>query len=72
MTFLKRVRLERGMSQQALGARTRIQASDLSRIERRRLVPSAGQLARLSRVLKVEEDDLLMEVEAYEPASGVR
>lgn len=72
MTRMKRVRLERGISQQVLGTRARIQAADISRIERGRLLPSLEQRSRIARALKIEVDELLAEVEAYEPASGVR
>lgn len=72
MTLMKRLRLERGISQQVLGTRAGIQAADLSRIERRVLVPSPRQLSRIARVLKVTEAELLTEVDAYEAASPAR
>jgi transcriptional regulator with XRE-family HTH domain len=67
---MKRVRLERGISQQVLGTRARIQAADISRIERRVLVPSGKQLGRIARVLQVDAAALLTEVEAYESAAA--
>ena len=72
MTLMKRVRLERGISQQVLGTRARIQAADISRIERRVLVPSVKQLSRIARVLHVDAAALLTEVDAYESAPAAR
>jgi transcriptional regulator with XRE-family HTH domain len=60
MTLMKRLRLERGISQQVLGVKAKIQSADISRIERRVLVPSAGQLGRIARALKVEASELLL------------
>ena len=70
MTLMKRLRLERGISQQALGYRGGLPAGEISRIEQRIQVPSPRQLSRIARVLKVAEAELLMEGYDYAPASA--
>lgn len=52
-------RERRGMKQYQLAARVGIQASELSKIERGRVSPSAFNLAKLCRILRVSADRLL-------------
>jgi transcriptional regulator with XRE-family HTH domain len=52
-------RLRRRWSQQELGYRAGIQATDISRIETGRLIPYPSQAERLARVLDLSPDDLL-------------
>ena len=62
MVRLKAERLQRGWTLQDLGYKARIQASDISKIERQVLRPYPAQLARLAKVLKCPAEDLLLEV----------
>jgi transcriptional regulator with XRE-family HTH domain len=72
MTSMKRRRLELGWSQQALGYRAGLQAGEVSRIERRLAVPSDRQRSRIARALKIDAEEILTEVEAYEPTVAAR
>ena len=72
MTLMKHLRLERGLSQQALGYRAGLQAGEISRIERRLAVPSDRQRSRIARALKIEAEEILTEVDAYEPTVAAR
>ena len=72
MTLMKHLRLERGLSQQALGYRAGLQAGEISRIERRLAVPSDRQRRRIARALKIEAEEILTEVDAYEPTVAAR
>jgi len=60
---LRAERLRRGWSQQDLSFFARLSTADLSRIETARLRPYPPQLERLARVLGIEADRLLDEVE---------
>jgi len=51
-------RLERGLSQQQLGFFADVSASDVSRIETRRMGPYEGQAERLARVLGLQPQEL--------------
>jgi transcriptional regulator with XRE-family HTH domain len=55
-------RLRRGFGQVDLAFHARMQPADISRIETGRLKPYPSQLARLSSVLGVKPDALLLEV----------
>jgi transcriptional regulator with XRE-family HTH domain len=68
MRRLKSERLKRGWRQEDLGYHTRMSGADISRIENGRMVPYPTQVERLCRVLELQPDELLEEVEA----SGVR
>jgi ribosome-binding protein aMBF1 (putative translation factor) len=59
MLRIKAERLRRGWSQQDLGYRARVQATDISRIERGRFIPYDGQAERLARVLGLTRNELL-------------
>jgi transcriptional regulator with XRE-family HTH domain len=62
MTWLKYARLMREWSLDRLGGEANVAASDLSKIERGRLLPYPPQLERLSRVLGIPTDRLMEEV----------
>lgn len=57
-TKLKAARRRRGWSQQVLGFHARVAASDVSRIENRRMVPYPGQAERIAQVVGLEPDEL--------------
>jgi transcriptional regulator with XRE-family HTH domain len=59
MLRIKAERLRRGWSQQDLGFRSRVQATDISRIERGRLIPYDSQANRIAAALEVTPDELL-------------
>ena len=61
---LKAERLRRGWSQLDLAFRSRVQPTDISRIERGRALPYPGQAARLAAALDLSESDLLTPVAA--------
>jgi len=58
MTKLKSERMRRGWSQQTLGFHAGVAASDVSRIENRRLIPYPCQAERLAKVLDLRPDEL--------------
>lgn len=62
MTVIEAERRSRGWSQSVLGYHACIAQSDLSKVERRRVVLRPSQALRLSRVLGVPIDALLREV----------
>ena len=61
-TRMRAERLKRGWSQTRLGSKASLSASDVSRIETRRLQPYPEQLARLARALRLSPDELLESV----------
>jgi transcriptional regulator with XRE-family HTH domain len=67
VTRLKAERLRRGWTLQVVGYKSGVQATDISKIERRLALPYPGQRKRLSRVLGCTPEKLLDEVERYEP-----
>ena len=56
---VRRFRLARGWSQEELAARTSIDRTYVSSIERRRYAASVDKLQELARALKVSEAELL-------------
>ena len=65
---MKRLRIQvarkqRGWSQTQLGARARVSATDVSKIETGRFLPYPVQVKRLARALKLKPEELLEEVE---------
>ena len=54
----KSERLKRRWSQQDLGYRARVSASDISRIETGRMVPYPAQAERLGRILGLSPEEL--------------
>lgn len=62
MLRLKFERLQRELTLQELGFKARIQASEISKFERKILKPYPAQLVRLARVLKCATEDLLEEM----------
>lgn len=58
MTKLKEERIRQGMTQQTLGYRAKVTASDVSKIENNRMLPYPGQAKRIARVLGLEENEL--------------
>ena len=58
MTKIKHERLNRGWNQQTLGFRAKVAASDVSRIENCRMIPSPSQAERLAKVLGLRPDEL--------------
>ena len=63
MLRIKAERLRRGWSQQDLGFHARVQATDISRIERGRLIPYDRQAARLAEALGLAPTQLLQPCE---------
>ena len=59
MIRMKVERLRRGWSQQDLGYHARVQATDISRIERGRLIPYDSQADRLAKALGITPAQLL-------------
>ena len=70
MVKLKAERLKRGWRQEDLGFYARMSGADISRIERGWMKPYPGQAARLAKVLALDPEELLNEVEAEEAACG--
>jgi len=66
MTKMKAERLRRGWTLQELGYRTGIQAPELSKIERRLVVPYPGQRQRLAKKLGLLPEAILDEDENEE------
>lgn len=64
MTKLKYERERRKWNQQTLGFHASVAASDVSRIENRRMVPYDGQAERLAKVLGLKPEELQDAVEA--------
>ena len=60
-TILKTEREKRGWSQQQLGVLAGVGASDVQRIETRRMVPYPTQAEKLAKVLGVRPDELQAE-----------
>lgn len=60
-TILKSEREKRGWSQQQLGVLAGIGASDVQRIESRRMVPYPTQAERLAKILGLNPEDLQAE-----------
>jgi transcriptional regulator with XRE-family HTH domain len=60
---MKAERLRRGLSQTKLAARSRLSASDISRIENGRFRPYPKQAMRLARALGLPVDELLRPAE---------
>jgi len=54
----KSARLRLGLTQQALGYRSRTSAADVSRIENGRALPYPGQAKRIARVLNLRPEEL--------------
>jgi transcriptional regulator with XRE-family HTH domain len=65
---LRRIRIERGLSQGQLAERAVMADATISRIERNRLDPSAALITKLATALKVSADDLLGAIK--EPAKA--
>jgi len=61
ITKLQSERIKRGWSQQQLGVLAGVGASDVSRIETRRMVPYPSQAEKLARVLGIAANDLQSE-----------
>ncbi|HXG55706.1 MAG TPA: helix-turn-helix transcriptional regulator [Vicinamibacterales bacterium] len=59
LTFLRRARLERGLTQLDLALKTGIAASRLSVVERGILQPTAQEVDRIAATLKITADALL-------------
>jgi transcriptional regulator with XRE-family HTH domain len=59
---LKLVRVASGLTLTAFEALTRVNATDLSRIERGKLIPSAAQVEKLASALNISADELLKPV----------
>lgn len=59
MLKVKARRLERGLSQQTVGYRTKLHASDISKIERGWMKPRPKQAAKLAKLLDLRPDELL-------------
>ena len=57
-TILKSEREKRGWTQQQLGVLARVGASDVQRIETRRMIPYPTQAEKLAKVLGVRPDEL--------------
>ena len=70
MVKLKAERLKRGWRQEDLGFYTRMSGADISRIERGWMKPYPGQAERLAKVLELDQEELLNEVEVEEAACG--
>ena len=71
MRRIKLERLKRGWRQEDLGYHTRMSGADISRIESGHMVPYPTQTERLCRVLGLQPDELLEEVEATGLVAGV-
>jgi ribosome-binding protein aMBF1 (putative translation factor) len=63
MLKIKSERIRRGWSQQALGFRASVQATEICRMEKGRLIPYDGQAQRLAEVLGMKPEELLQPVE---------
>ena len=59
---LKLVRVASGRTLTALEAESRVNATDISRIERGKLTPSASQLDKLSAALNIPAEELMKPV----------
>ena len=57
-TKMRLARLEKGWSQQELGFKAKVSASDVSRIETGRMIPYPAQARRLARVLDLDVEEL--------------
>jgi len=66
MTRLKAERLKRNWNQTELGAFARMSAPDISKIESGRTIPFPAHALRLGKVLGVEPDALIDEVDVQE------
>ncbi len=71
MRRIKLERLKRGWRQEDLGYHTRMSGADISRIESGRMVPYPTQVERLCRILGLQPDELLEDVEAPGLMAGV-
>jgi transcriptional regulator with XRE-family HTH domain len=60
---LRQERVRRGWSQQTLGYRARVGASEISRFEHGRAIPYPVQAKRLAKVLGLRPDELLQPAE---------
>ena len=63
-TRIRAERLRRKWTQPDLGAKAGLSASDVSRIETRRLVPYPEQAKQLAKALHLQPDELLLPVDA--------
>jgi transcriptional regulator with XRE-family HTH domain len=70
MIRIKFERLQRGWNQTALAYHAGMSAGDISRIESGRLKPYPAQIEKLSAVLGVEPNALLVEVPSTAPVIG--
>lgn len=70
MVKLKAERLKRGWRQEDLGFYARMSGADISRIERGWMKPYPGQAERLAKVLELDPEELLNEVEVEEAPCG--
>jgi len=68
MVRMKVERLKLRWTQQDLGYHARVPASDVSRIESRRMRPYPRHAARLAQALKLTQEELLEEIEGEEHA----
>ena len=62
MTRMETERRRRGWSQTELAYHSRLSQGDISRIERRRIIPTELYLSRVGRVLGIPLEELLEEV----------
>jgi len=69
MLKVKQARLRRGLNQQTTAERAKMQASELSKIENGRLIPSARQARKLAHVLGLRPEELLEPTEPQAQAS---
>jgi transcriptional regulator with XRE-family HTH domain len=69
MLKVKQARLSRGLNQQTTAERARMQASELSKIENGRLIPTPRQAQKLAQVLGLRSDELLEPADPQAKAS---
>jgi transcriptional regulator with XRE-family HTH domain len=69
MVRLKFERLRRAWTLQELGYKAKVQASEISKFERRLLAPYPGQRKRLARAIGCSPENLLEEVEDGDTAA---
>lgn len=63
---LKIVRVARGLTLTALETQSHVNATDISRIERGKLIPSASQLDKLSAALDISAEDLMKPADLHQ------
>jgi transcriptional regulator with XRE-family HTH domain len=70
MTRLQKERQKRALTQMLLGSLANLTPGEISKIERRRVMPSALHLARLGRALGLDPEALLDDVDEGEVRRG--